>query len=193
MVSHQPVWKPVLTSWPPSSHRSSTDDWSGAKSLPASNAPPKSPSQRNPKLLDLMTTDRSSNICGHEVMWKTGAGPSEGHHWTPCSLPTGQTGLDDAVNMGLHFILQHLYRPGTYVRILFVDLTLSSITPSAQTNSSLCVHLYLSVDHQLPDRQAAASKAWKIHIQHPHHQHWRSSGLCSLPTALLPVHERLHI
>ncbi len=46
-VWHQPVWKPVLTSWPPSSHRSSTDQWSCAKSLPASNAPPSSPSQRN--------------------------------------------------------------------------------------------------------------------------------------------------
>ncbi len=31
--------------------------------------------------------------------------------------------LDDAVNMGLHFILQHLDRPGTYVRILFVDFS----------------------------------------------------------------------
>ncbi len=29
--------------------------------------------------------------------------------------------VDDAVNMGLHFILQHLDRPGTYMRILFVD------------------------------------------------------------------------
>ncbi|KAL0171074.1 hypothetical protein M9458_031385, partial [Cirrhinus mrigala] len=28
--------------------------------------------------------------------------------------------VDDAVNLGLHFILQHLDRPGTYVRILFV-------------------------------------------------------------------------
>ncbi len=29
----------------------------------------------------------------------------------------------DAVNMGLHFILQRLDRPGTYVRILFVDFS----------------------------------------------------------------------
>ncbi len=28
----QPAWKPVLTIWPPSSHRSSTDHWSCAKS-----------------------------------------------------------------------------------------------------------------------------------------------------------------
>ncbi len=56
-VWHQPVWKPVLTSWPPSSHRSSTDHWSCAKSPHASNAPLSSLSQRNPKLLDLMTTD----------------------------------------------------------------------------------------------------------------------------------------
>ncbi len=31
--------------------------------------------------------------------------------------------VDDAVNMGLHFILQHLDRSGTYVRILFVDFS----------------------------------------------------------------------
>ncbi len=31
--------------------------------------------------------------------------------------------VDDAVNMGLHYILQHLDRPGTYVRILFVDFS----------------------------------------------------------------------
>ncbi len=31
--------------------------------------------------------------------------------------------VDDAVNMGLHFILQHLDRPETYVRILFVNFS----------------------------------------------------------------------
>lgn len=31
--------------------------------------------------------------------------------------------VDDAVNMGLHHILQHLDSPGTYARILFVDLS----------------------------------------------------------------------
>ncbi len=34
-----------------------------------------------------------SNVCGHEVIWKTGAGPPEGHHWILFSLPTEQTGL----------------------------------------------------------------------------------------------------
>ncbi|KAL0159564.1 hypothetical protein M9458_043289, partial [Cirrhinus mrigala] len=29
--------------------------------------------------------------------------------------------VDDAVNMGLHYILQHLDKPGTYARSLFVD------------------------------------------------------------------------
>jgi len=29
--------------------------------------------------------------------------------------------VDDAVNMGLHFILQHLDKSGTYVKILFLD------------------------------------------------------------------------
>ncbi|KAK3530776.1 hypothetical protein QTP70_001576 [Hemibagrus guttatus] len=31
--------------------------------------------------------------------------------------------VDDAVNMGMHYILQHLDRPGNYARILFVDLS----------------------------------------------------------------------
>ncbi len=31
--------------------------------------------------------------------------------------------MNDAVNMGLHVILQHLDRPGTYVRNLFVDFS----------------------------------------------------------------------
>ncbi len=31
--------------------------------------------------------------------------------------------VKDAVNMGLYYVLQHLDRPGTYVRILFVDFS----------------------------------------------------------------------
>ncbi|KAI2646744.1 putative RNA-directed DNA polymerase from transposon BS [Labeo rohita] len=31
--------------------------------------------------------------------------------------------VDDAVNMGLHYILQHLDKPGTYARTLFVDFS----------------------------------------------------------------------
>ncbi len=40
--------------------------------------------------------------------------------------------VNDAVNMGLHYILQHLDRPGTYVRILFVDFSsaFNTIIPS---------------------------------------------------------------
>ncbi len=30
---------------------------------------------------------------------------------------------DDAVNIGLHYILQHLDKSGTYMRILFVDFS----------------------------------------------------------------------
>ncbi len=106
--------------------------------------------------------------------------------------------VDDAVNMGLHYVLQHLDRPGAYVRILFVDFSSALYQyhpkpPPAQTNSALRAHLHLSVDQQLPDRQAAASEAGKIHIQHPYEQHWSSSGLRSLPTTLLPVHKLLHI
>ncbi len=101
--------------------------------------------------------------------------------------------VDDAVNMGLHYILQHLDKPGTYARNLFVDFSsaFNTIIPDTLQNklTQLSSPLHLSVDHQLPDRQAAASEAGKILIKHLHHQHWSSSGLCSLPTALLPLHQ----
>ncbi len=44
--------------------------------------------------------------------------------------------VDDAVNMGLHFILQHLDRPGTYVRILFADFSsaFNTIIPDTLQN-----------------------------------------------------------
>ncbi len=40
--------------------------------------------------------------------------------------------VDDAVNMGLHYVLQHLDRPGTYVRIVFVDFSsaINTIIPN---------------------------------------------------------------
>ncbi len=105
--------------------------------------------------------------------------------------------VDDAVNMGLHYVLQYLDRPGTYVRILFVDFSsaFNTIIPDlpAQPNSALRAQLRLSVDHQLPDRQAAASEAWNILIQHPYDQHWSSSWVRSLSMAILSVHQRLHI
>ncbi len=31
--------------------------------------------------------------------------------------------VDDAVNLGLHYVLPHLDRPGTYVTIMFVDFS----------------------------------------------------------------------
>ena len=44
--------------------------------------------------------------------------------------------VDDAVNMGLLFILQHLDSPGTYARILFVDFSsaFNTIAPALLQN-----------------------------------------------------------
>ncbi|KAL0167353.1 hypothetical protein M9458_039197, partial [Cirrhinus mrigala] len=84
--------------------------------------------------------------------------------------------VDNAVNMGQHFNLQHLDRPGTYVRILFVYFSsaFNTIIPMLlQTKlnqlsvpSSFCQW----ITSFLTDRQQLQ----------PHHQHWRSSGMCSL-------------
>ncbi len=70
-MSHQPVWNPVLTSWPPSSQnlQQITGTVRSRFMLQTLHHPP------HPKEIQ-------NYICGHEVIWKTGAGPPEGHHWT---------------------------------------------------------------------------------------------------------------
>ncbi len=96
--------------------------------------------------------------------------------------------VDDAVNMGLHYIPQHLDRPGTYVRILFVDFSsaFNTIIPNLLlpklSQLSVPTAVCQWINSFLTDRQ-----------QHPYDQHWSSTGLCSLLTALLSLHKRLHI
>ncbi len=65
--------------------------------------------------------------------------------------------------MGLHYILQHLDKTWELRKDLICGLQLGlqyhHAWPSLrQTDMALCVHLDLSVDHQLPNRQAAASE-----------------------------------
>ncbi len=111
----------MLTSWPPSSQRSSTDHWNCAKSLHASNAPPSHPNTQNYRTKWLQAC--VSKVCGHEVIWKTGAGHLKditGPSLDPLQFAyRSNRSVDDAVNMGLHYVL-NLDRPGTYVRNLFV-------------------------------------------------------------------------
>ncbi|KAK3538473.1 hypothetical protein QTP86_003690 [Hemibagrus guttatus] len=69
--------------------------------------------------------------------------------------------VDDAVNMGLHFILQHLDKSGTYVRLLFVDFSsafntiISTLLQTKQTQLSfpsfICqwITSFLTDRHQL--------------------------------------------
>ncbi|KAK3554523.1 hypothetical protein QTP70_024429 [Hemibagrus guttatus] len=69
--------------------------------------------------------------------------------------------VDDAVNMGLHFILQHLDKSGTYVRLLFVDFSsaFNTIIPTLlqtkltqlSVSSSICqwITSFLADRHQL--------------------------------------------
>ncbi len=93
------------------------------------------PVPKSPKSLDLMTTDLS-----HSRLWSWS-------HLRDWSWPTwritrslldplqfayrAKRSVDDAVNMGLHYILQHLDKPGNYARILFVDFssTFNTIMP----------------------------------------------------------------
>ncbi|KAK3522494.1 hypothetical protein QTP86_016002, partial [Hemibagrus guttatus] len=98
--------------------------------------------------------------------------------------------VDDAVNMGLHYILQHLDKPGTYARILFVDFSsaFNTIIPGTLLNKltqlSVPTSICQWITSFLTDRQQRV-RLGKL----PHHQHRSSSGLRSLPTAFLSLHK----
>ncbi|XP_050957867.1 uncharacterized protein LOC127158969 [Labeo rohita] len=67
-------------------------------------------------------------VTSTRVIRETGVGLLEGHYWTLAGPPLqfayrANRSVDDAVNMGLHYILQHLDKPGTYARTLFVDFS----------------------------------------------------------------------
>ncbi len=69
-------------------------------------------------------------------------------YWTPCSFSyRAIRSVDDAVKMGLHFILQHLDRPGTYVKILFVDFSsaFNTIIPDTLQNKLIQLSVPTSV------------------------------------------------
>ncbi len=77
-----------------------------------------------------------------------------------------------------------------------LQLRFNTIIPDTLQNKLTQLSILTSVCQWitsfLTDRQHLV-RLGKFLIQHPYDQHWSSSGLCSLLTALLPLHERLHI
>ncbi len=100
--------------------------------------------------------------------------------------------VDDSVNMGLHFILQHLDRPETYVKILFVDFSsvFNTIIPDTLQNKMIQLSVPTSVCQWitsfLTDRQQLV-RLGKFSSS------TRTISTGALPTALLHVHQQLHI
>ncbi len=101
-----------------------------------------------------------SNVCGHEIIWKAYLKASTGPLLDPLQFAyRANRSVDHAVNMGLHYILQHLDRPGTYVRILFVDFSsaFNAIIPNTLQNKLTQLSVSTSVcqwiNSFLTDRQ----------------------------------------
>ncbi len=134
-MSLQPASKPVLSSYHPSSHLSSTDHWSCVKFPSASNAPPSSlypRNQKSPGLNDYRPVALMSVVKSFEGLVLAHLKDITGTLLDPLQFAyRANRSVDDAVNMGLHYILQHLDKPGTYARILFVDFSpaFNTITP----------------------------------------------------------------
>ncbi len=77
----------------------------------------------------------------------------------------------------------------------------SYLWTSARPSIPLCRTFSQTNWHSSPCPRPSASgspapwqtgRTGQTHIQNSHHQHWRPSGLCSLPTALLLLHQWLH-
>uniref|UniRef100_A0A669CDW9 Reverse transcriptase domain-containing protein n=1 Tax=Oreochromis niloticus TaxID=8128 RepID=A0A669CDW9_ORENI len=69
-----------------------------------------------------------------------------GHQLDPLQFAyRANRSVDDAVNMGLHYILQHLDRPGTYARVLFVDFSSAFNTIVPELLSSKLSQLSVSL------------------------------------------------
>ncbi len=106
--------------------------------------------------------------------------------------------VDYVVNMGLHYVLQHLDRPGNYVRILFVDFSsafntiipnrvLPKLTPlSVPTSVCQWINSFLTDRQQLERLGKFSSSTRTISTGAP-------QGCVLSPFAFLPVHQRLHI
>ncbi len=128
IVCHQPALKPVLTSWPPSSHRSSTDQLELCEVPSCFKRSTIIPVPKKPKITGLNdyrpVALTSVVMKSFERLVLAYLKASTGPLLDPLQFAyRANRSVDDAVNMGLHFILQHLDRPGTYVRILFVDFS----------------------------------------------------------------------
>ncbi len=111
------VWNPVLTSWPPSSQISSTDNWNCPKSPHASNAPP--------CIIPIPNKSKTTGLNGYRPVALTSVVMKSFEKLVLAQLKdiTGPSldplqfayranrSVDDAVNMGLLYVLQHLDRP----------------------------------------------------------------------------------
>ncbi len=104
----------------------------------ASNAPPSSRTKKITGLNDYRPVDLMSVVMkSFERLVLAYLMASTGPLLDPLQFAyRANRSVDDAVNMGLHFILQHLDRPATYVRILFVDFSSSfnTIIPDTLQN-----------------------------------------------------------
>ncbi|XP_013763215.1 protein NLRC3-like, partial [Pundamilia nyererei] len=135
-VFHPPASKPVLNSWLPSLLASSKDPWSCVKFPPPSNTPPSSRSPKKPTITGL---NDYRPVALTSVVMKSfkrlvlaHLKDITGHQLDPLQFAyLANRSVDDAVNMGLHYILQHLNHLGTYARVLFVDFSsaLNTIVP----------------------------------------------------------------
>ncbi|KAK3506179.1 hypothetical protein QTP70_031913, partial [Hemibagrus guttatus] len=106
--------------------------------------------------------------------------------------------VDDAVNMALHFILQHLDSPGSYTRILFVDFSsaFNMIVPALLRDKLFQLNVPDSMCSWITD---FLTDRWQFvrlgtHVSDLQHISTGSPPrLCPFSSAILPLYQQLHI
>ncbi len=123
---HQPVWNPVLTSWPPiftTIFNRSLELCEVPSCFKRSTIIPISKKPKITGLNDYSPVALTSVVMkSFEKLVLAHLEGITGPSLDPLEFAyRANRSLDDVVNLGLHYVLQHLERPEAYVRILFVD------------------------------------------------------------------------
>lgn len=100
--------------------------------------------------------------------------------------------VDDAINLGLHYALDHLDSPGSYVRMLFVDFsaTFNTILPERLRGKMSLIGVEPSICRWIMDFLSNRQQHVQLgqHVCSPIHQHWSTSGVRAVTISLLTVY-----
>ena len=104
--------------------------------------------------------------------------------------------VDDAVALGIHYMLQHLDIPKSYVLMLFVDYSsaFNTIIPGKLYDKLLNMKIDISICQWVLDfllQRPQSVRKTSIGVNYT--EYWRTARVCFIPTSVHFVYKRLCI